>query len=67
MMQYLDFSQASTSKKWTASNSKRQPGQGFDAPRNSMEFSMEAPHNYGVFQEDVPVSSTIPSLFILSI
>ncbi|VAI10215.1 unnamed protein product [Triticum turgidum subsp. durum] len=56
MMQYLDFSQASTSKKWTASNSKRQPGQGFDAPRNSMEFSMEAPHNYGVFQEDVPYS-----------
>ncbi|XP_037441041.1 uncharacterized protein LOC119309025 [Triticum dicoccoides] len=27
---------------------------GFDAPRNSMEFAMEAPHSYGVFQEDVP-------------
>ncbi|KAM3310846.1 hypothetical protein ACQJBY_031495 [Aegilops geniculata] len=26
----------------------------FDAPRNSMEFAMEAPHSYGVFQEDVP-------------
>ena len=25
-----------------------------------MEFAMEAPHSYGVFQEDVPVSSTIP-------
>lgn len=33
-----------------------------------MEFAMEAPHSYGVFQEDVPVSSTvIPSLFFLSI
>ncbi|KAF7028400.1 hypothetical protein CFC21_063242 [Triticum aestivum] len=56
MMQHLDFSQASTSKKWTANSSKRQPGQGFDAPRNSMEFAMEAPHSYGVFQEDVPYS-----------
>lgn len=56
MMQYLDFSQASTSKKWTANSSKRQPGQGFDAPRNSMEFAMEAPRSYGVFQEDVPYS-----------
>lgn len=54
MMQYLDFSPAasSTSKKWPH---KRQPGQGFDAPRNSMEFAMDAPpRSYGVFQEDVP-------------
>lgn len=29
---------------------------GFEAPRNSMEFAMEASHSYGVFQEDVPVS-----------
>lgn len=53
MMQYLDFSHASTSRKWT---SKRQPGEGFDAPRNSMEFAMEAPHSYGVFQEDASYS-----------
>jgi len=29
---------------------------GFEAPRNSMEFALEASHSYGVFQEDVPVS-----------
>uniref|UniRef100_A0ACD5WRW0 Uncharacterized protein n=1 Tax=Avena sativa TaxID=4498 RepID=A0ACD5WRW0_AVESA len=55
MMQYLDFSHASTSRKWT--NKQRQPGEGFDAPRNSMEFvAMEAPHSYGVFQEDASYS-----------
>lgn len=53
MMQYLDFSHASTSRKWT---NKRQPGEGFDAPRNSVEFAMEAPHSYGVFQEDASAS-----------
>ncbi|CAM0870487.1 unnamed protein product [Alopecurus aequalis] len=55
MMQYLDFSHASTSRKWT---NKRQPGQGFDAPRNSTEFAAmeEASNSYGVFQEDVPYS-----------
>ncbi|KAG2555008.1 hypothetical protein PVAP13_9KG571600 [Panicum virgatum] len=29
---------------------------GFEAPRNSMEFALEASHSYGVFQEDVPYS-----------
>ncbi|CAN6321597.1 unnamed protein product [Urochloa humidicola] len=48
-MMYLDFSHASTSRKW---GHKRQ-GDGFEAPRNSMEFAMEASHSYGVFQEDV--------------
>ncbi|XP_062211630.1 uncharacterized protein LOC133912757 [Phragmites australis] len=52
MLQYLDFSHASTSRKWTH---KRQ-GDGFEAPRNSMEFALEASHSYGVFQEDVPYS-----------
>ncbi|KAL6907428.1 hypothetical protein ACP4OV_002467 [Aristida adscensionis] len=52
MLQYVDFSHASTSRKWTH---KRQ-GDGFEAPRNSMEFSLEASHSYGVFQEDVPYS-----------
>ncbi|PUZ43010.1 hypothetical protein GQ55_9G627600 [Panicum hallii var. hallii] len=50
MLQYLDFSHASTSRKW---GHKRQ-GDGFEAPRNSMEFALEASHSYGVFQEDVP-------------
>lgn len=51
MMQYLDFSHASTSsRKW---GHKRQ-GDGLEAPRNSMEFALEASHSYGVFQEDVP-------------
>ncbi|CAN6308165.1 unnamed protein product [Urochloa humidicola] len=48
-MMYLDFPHASTSRKW---GHKRQ-GDGFEAPRNSMEFAMEASHSYGVFQEDV--------------
>ncbi|TVU48503.1 hypothetical protein EJB05_08141 [Eragrostis curvula] len=52
MLQYLDFSHASTSRKW---GHKRQ-GDGFEAPRNSMEFTSEASHSYGVFQEDVPYS-----------
>ncbi|RLN17934.1 uncharacterized protein C2845_PM02G38620 [Panicum miliaceum] len=52
MLQYLDFSHASTSRKW---GHKRQ-GDGFEAPRNSMEFALEASHSYGVFQEDVPYS-----------
>ncbi|XP_066384198.1 uncharacterized protein [Miscanthus floridulus] len=50
MLQYLDFSHASTSRKW---GHKRQ-GDGLEAPRNSMEFALEASHSYGVFQEDVP-------------
>ncbi|KAL5210299.1 hypothetical protein ABZP36_005922 [Zizania latifolia] len=50
MLQYLDFSHASTSRKWPH---KRQ---GFEAPRNSKEFTLEAPQSYGVFQEDVPYS-----------
>uniref|UniRef100_A0A0D9VP45 DUF4378 domain-containing protein n=1 Tax=Leersia perrieri TaxID=77586 RepID=A0A0D9VP45_9ORYZ len=52
MLQYLDFSHASTSRKW----SHKRQGDGFEAPRNSMEFTMEAPQSYGVFQEDVPYS-----------
>ncbi|KAG2543763.1 hypothetical protein PVAP13_9NG758100 [Panicum virgatum] len=52
MLQYLDFSHASTSRKL---GHKRQ-GDGFEAPRNSMEFALEASHSYGVFQEDVPYS-----------
>ncbi|OEL21783.1 hypothetical protein BAE44_0017199 [Dichanthelium oligosanthes] len=52
MLQYLDFSHASTSRKW---GHKRQ-GDGFEAPRNSMEFALEASHSYGVFQEDVSYS-----------
>ncbi|EER95573.2 uncharacterized protein LOC8085683 isoform X2 [Sorghum bicolor] len=52
MLQYLDFSNASTSRKW---GHKRQ-GDGLEAPRNSMEFALEASHSYGVFQEDVPYS-----------
>ncbi|KAF0911048.1 hypothetical protein E2562_005435 [Oryza meyeriana var. granulata] len=52
MLQYLDFSHASTSRKWT----HRRQGDGFEAPRNSMEFTLEAPQSYGVFQEDVPYS-----------
>ncbi|XP_066306149.1 uncharacterized protein [Miscanthus floridulus] len=52
MLQYLDFSHASTSRKW---GHKRQ-GDGLEAPRNSMEFALEASHSYGVFQEDVPYS-----------
>ncbi|XP_062216892.1 uncharacterized protein LOC133916990 isoform X2 [Phragmites australis] len=57
MLQYLDFSHASTSRKW---GHKRQGDSmvmhGFEAPRNSMEFALEASHSYGVFQEDVPYS-----------
>uniref|UniRef100_A0A0E0NP83 AAA+ ATPase domain-containing protein n=1 Tax=Oryza rufipogon TaxID=4529 RepID=A0A0E0NP83_ORYRU len=52
MLQYLDFSHASTSRKW----SHKKQGEGFEAPRNSMEFTLEAPQSYGVFQEDVPYS-----------
>ncbi|WVZ55327.1 hypothetical protein U9M48_005999 [Paspalum notatum var. saurae] len=52
MLQYLDFSHASTSRKW---GHKRQED-GFEAPRNSMEFALEASHSYGVFQDDVPYS-----------
>uniref|UniRef100_A0A0D9Z1M5 DUF4378 domain-containing protein n=1 Tax=Oryza glumipatula TaxID=40148 RepID=A0A0D9Z1M5_9ORYZ len=52
MLQYLDFSHASTSRKW----SHKRQGEGFEAPRNSMEFTLEAPQSYGVFQEDVPYS-----------
>ncbi|KAL6648860.1 hypothetical protein ACP70R_013084 [Stipagrostis hirtigluma subsp. patula] len=52
MLQYVDFSHASTSRKWTH---KRQ-GDGFEAPRNSMEFISEASHSYGVFHEDLPYS-----------
>lgn len=57
MLQYLDFSHASTSRKWT--HKRQRDGaviHGFEAPRNSMEFALEAPHSYGVFQEDVPYS-----------
>uniref|UniRef100_J3LJL5 DUF4378 domain-containing protein n=1 Tax=Oryza brachyantha TaxID=4533 RepID=J3LJL5_ORYBR len=58
MLQYLDFSHASTSRKW--SSHKRQGDgtviHGFEAPRNSMEFTLEAPQSYGFFQEDVPYS-----------
>jgi hypothetical protein len=32
---------------------------GFDAPRNSVEFAMEAPHSYGVFQEDASASVSL--------
>ncbi|KAF8780494.1 hypothetical protein HU200_001619 [Digitaria exilis] len=52
MLQYLDFSHASTSRKW---GHKRQ-GDGFEAPRNSMEFASEASHSYGIFQEDISYS-----------
>uniref|UniRef100_A0A0E0K8B9 DUF4378 domain-containing protein n=1 Tax=Oryza punctata TaxID=4537 RepID=A0A0E0K8B9_ORYPU len=52
MLQYLDFSHASTSRKW----SHKRQGEGFEAPRNSMEFTLETPQSYGVFQEDVPYS-----------
>ncbi|CAL4937472.1 unnamed protein product [Urochloa decumbens] len=52
MLQYWDFSHACTSKKW---GHKRQ-GDGFEAPRNSMEFAMEASHSYGVFQDDAMYS-----------
>ncbi|CAN6290796.1 unnamed protein product [Urochloa humidicola] len=52
MLQYWDFSHACTSRKW---GHKRQ-GDGFEAPRNSMEFAMEASHSYGGFQEDVMYS-----------
>ncbi|KAG8073312.1 hypothetical protein GUJ93_ZPchr0006g42713 [Zizania palustris] len=57
MLQYLDFSHASTSRKWP--HKKQGDGtviHGFEAPRNSMEFTLEAPQSYGVFQEDVPYS-----------
>ncbi|KAH7664287.1 NAD(P)-binding domain-containing protein [Dioscorea alata] len=56
ILQFLDFNQASTSRKLFA---HKKHNDGLEAPRNSLEFPMEASQSYQIIHEDIPYSCQV--------
>ncbi|KAM0946955.1 hypothetical protein DsansV1_C08g0081011 [Dioscorea sansibarensis] len=56
ILQFFDFNQASTSRKLFV---HKKHNDGLEAPRNSLEFPMEASQSYQIIHEDIPYSCQV--------